>query len=96
MRKLTHDGTTTQHSSWSVILSNLVILDVDDWVIERLSRRAEAHRRPPALEAKVILQEALGQPPAGGCRHANAICEHLADGGEVFDSAELNCENRES
>ena len=76
-------------------MSNLVILDVDDWVIERLERRAEAHGRPPAQEAKAILQEALGQPPAKGWKQANAIRDALAATGENFsDSVDLIREDR--
>jgi hypothetical protein len=74
------------------MMSNLIILDVDDWVIERLSRCAEIHGRAPALEAKAILQAALGQPPAGGCQHANAICENLAASGKAFNSVEFDRE----
>jgi plasmid stability protein len=77
------------------LMSNLVILDVDDWVMERLSRRAEAHGQAPALEAKAILQEALGQPPVAGWRQVNAIRDSLAAAGKVFsDSTELIREDR--
>lgn len=76
-------------------MSNLVILDVDDWVIERLERRAETHGRAPAQEAKAILQEALGQPPAAYWKQANAIRDALSATGTTFsDSAELVREDR--
>lgn len=76
-------------------MSNLVILDVDDWVIERLERRAENHGRAPAQEAKAILQEALGQPPAADWKQANDIRDALAAMGNTFsDSAQLIREDR--
>lgn len=77
-------------------MSNLVILDVDDWVIERLERRAEAHGRPPAQEAKAILQDALGQPPTERWQQANAIRQGLAASGKDFsDSAQPIREDRD-
>ncbi len=71
-------------------MSNLVIPDVADSVIERLCQRAAAHGRTPAVEARVILQEALQASPPTGWKQANAIREELAATGQVFgDSAEL-------
>jgi plasmid stability protein len=77
-------------------MSNLVIPDVDDVTIERLCQRAAAHGRIPAVEAKVILQEALERLPASGWEPVNAIRDGFAATGQVFsDSVELIREDRD-
>ncbi|HWB11123.1 MAG TPA: hypothetical protein VG826_17980 [Pirellulales bacterium] len=77
-------------------MSNLVITDVDDMILERLRQRATAHGRTPAIEAKAILQEALERLPASGWEPVNAIREGLAATGQFFgDSVELIREDRD-
>ncbi|HUY87853.1 MAG TPA: hypothetical protein VMV10_03870 [Pirellulales bacterium] len=77
-------------------MSNLLIPDVEESVIERLRQRAAAHGRTPAVEAKVILQEALQPPPAAGWQQVNATRNELAaSGGDFSDSAALIREDRE-
>jgi len=77
-------------------VSNLVIHDVEESIFERLCQLAAAHGRTPAVEAKVILQQALQPPPAAGWEHVNAIRQELAASGQVFsDSVDLIREDRE-
>lgn len=75
-------------------MSNLIILTVDDWVADRLERHAEAHGRTPGQEAKAILHEALGPPPAPR-RRQPAIPEGPVAGAEA-NRVELNREARET
>jgi plasmid stability protein len=77
-------------------MSNLVIPNVDESLVERLSQRAAAHGRTPAIEAKAILQEALEPSPAMAWEQVNAIRERLLASGAAFsDSAHLVREDRD-
>jgi plasmid stability protein len=77
-------------------MSSLVIPDIDDSMIERLSDRAAANGRTTKSEAKAILQEALGSPPASGWKKTNAIRESLAATSQRFsESADLIREDRD-
>jgi plasmid stability protein len=74
----------------------LVIHDVEESILERLRQLAAAHGRTPAVEAKVILQQALQTPPAANWEQVNAIRRELAATGQVFsDSVDLIREDRE-
>ena len=77
-------------------MSNLVIHGVEESIFERLRLFAAAHGRTPAVEAKVILQQALQPPPAAGWEQVNAIRRELAASGRDFsDSVDLIREDRE-
>jgi len=77
-------------------VSNLVIHGVEESIFERLRQFAAAHGRTPAVEAKVILQQALQPPPAAGWEQVNAIRRELAASGRDFsDSVDLIREDRE-
>lgn len=77
-------------------MSNLVIPDVADALIERLRERATAHGRSPVVEAKAILEEALQRSPPSGWKQVNMIRDELAETGQIFsDSADLIREDRD-
>jgi plasmid stability protein len=78
-------------------MSQLLILDIDDAILERLRERAAHHAQSVEVEAKAILAGAL-QPasPADPWSAIDAMRENLARSGQEFpDSAPLVREDRD-
>ena len=77
-------------------MSQLVILDVTEQLLEQLHQRAALHGRSAPAEAKAILEAALGADRALIWDGVDAIYDRLAASGHGFcDSAELIREDRE-
>jgi plasmid stability protein len=76
-------------------MSQLLIADVAESLLERLRQRASRHGRTAEAEARAILAAALQGPP-GPWDRINAFREQLATSGRTFsDSTELLREDRE-
>jgi plasmid stability protein len=72
-----------------------MIPDIDAGTWERLRERAERHKQPVEVEAKVILAEAL-QTASDPWATINAMREELARSGRQFpDSTSLIREDRD-
>lgn len=65
-------------------MSQLLIPDVEDSLLERLRQRASAHGRTTEAEAKAILAAALRAPPADAWAAVDAFRERLAATGRDF------------
>jgi antitoxin FitA len=77
-------------------VSELVLTQLDDAILDHLRDRASRHGRTAVEEAKVILSEVLGVRPAGPWARVDTIYERLAASGRTFtDSVDLLREDRD-
>jgi len=77
-------------------MAELVLTDVEDYVLYRLRERAARHGRSPTEEAKAILAEALHGKGSDVWASVDAIYHRLATSGRTFsDSADLLHEDRD-
>lgn len=77
-------------------MAELVLTDLDEVLLRRLSDRASSHGRTPAQEATAILAEAIGCQVSGVWAPVDQIYQRLARSGRTFsDSADLLREDRD-
>lgn len=81
---------------YHITMSQLVILDIEEAILEQLRQRAAAHGRSAEVEAKQILEESLQLWRATQWSQVNAIRGDLAATGQTFsDSTALIREDRD-
>jgi plasmid stability protein len=77
-------------------MQELVLTNVDEFVLQDLRARAARHGRSPAEEAKAILTEALRNTFPDVWAPVDAIYERLSASGRTFtDSGDLLREDRD-
>jgi len=77
-------------------MSQLLIPDVAESLLQQLQQRAARHGRSIEAEARVILEDALRPDPAKVWAEVDAFRQHLAASGQTFsDSTELIREDRD-
>lgn len=77
-------------------MSELILTDVDDTLLQDLRERARHHGRTPTEEAKAILTAALRAEGVDVWASVDAIYQRLAASGRTFsDSADLLREDRD-
>jgi plasmid stability protein len=77
-------------------MAELVLTNVTEATISELRKRAAAHRRTAAEEAKSILSEVLTDRKSSGWTEVDAIYDSLSASRRKFgDSAELLREDRD-
>ena len=76
-------------------MTELLITDVDEFVLDRLREHATRHGRTPVEEAKAILAEALGTTRDKIWQQVDDVFHRLETSGRTFsDSADLLREDR--
>jgi len=77
-------------------MAELLLTDVEDTVLDHLQRRAHAHQRTPAEEAKSILSDVLNGKRQNSWGEIDAIYSRLLSSGRTFeDSATAIREDRD-
>ena len=77
-------------------MAGIVLTNIAEAIVNELHRRAAAHRRSAAEEAKSILSEALTATQQAGWEGADAIHARLSRANREFtDSADLIREDRD-
>ena len=77
-------------------MTELMIRDLDEPLLQQLRRLASSHGRTAEAEAKAILEQALRPDGRDAWAPVDAIYRRLAASGRSFsDSAELLREDRE-
>jgi plasmid stability protein len=77
-------------------MSQLIIAEIEEGVLQRLRDQATAHGRTTEAEARAILEDALRRQQTDVWARVDAIYERLAASGRTFsDSAELLREDRD-
>ena len=77
-------------------MSQLLIPDVAESLLQQLQQRAARNRRSVEAEARVILEDALRPDPAKVWAEIDAFRQRLAASGRIFsDSTELIREDRD-
>ena len=77
-------------------MAQLVLTDVEDGVLHRLTELAARHGRTPTEEAKAILAEALRGNSPDVWASVDAIYDRLAISGQTFsDSTQMLREDRD-
>jgi plasmid stability protein len=70
-------------------MAELLLTDVEDAVLDHLQRRARAHQRTPAEEAKSILSDVLNGKRQNGWEEVDAIYGRLLSSGKTFEDSAI-------